>query len=199
MSTTTTRPGNARLYRRVARRETHSPKSTLAIVIAAVIAVSLAYLATEIVLDLVGAAPLLVAPADMAAAITAVPALPPATLITAGAIVAVIGLVLFIAALTPGRRPKHLIDTARTVSVVDNEVIASAIARGAAFAGDTSPDNVRVSVSRRLAVVDLTPASGRPVDRDAVERAVSSALDSFALRERVTSRIRISDTGKVGA
>ena len=199
MSTIPPRREHADLYRRVARRETHSPKSFLAIVIATVIAVGIIYLATEIVLYLLSNAPILVAPAEIAKAVTDAPALPPTTLLVAGAFVVVLGLLLLIAALTPARRPKHLIDTERTVSVVDNEVVASAIARGAALASDTSPDNVRVSVSRRLAVVDLTPASGRPVDRDAVERSVAEALESFALRERVTPRIRIAATGKVGA
>ena len=52
-------------YRRIGRRETHSPRSLLAIVLAVLLIVTLAWVGTEIVIALLGAPALLVAPVDM--------------------------------------------------------------------------------------------------------------------------------------
>jgi hypothetical protein len=58
-------PSFSGIYRRVSRRETHSPRSLVAIVLAVVLILVLAWIGTEIVLALLGAPALLVAPVDM--------------------------------------------------------------------------------------------------------------------------------------
>jgi hypothetical protein len=190
------------IQRRVARRETHSPRSLLAIVLAVVLIVVFAWLGTEIVLALLGAPALLAAPADMFASVVNLGSdgsAPAAIVATAGILVAVVGIVLVVVAVAPGRRARHLLAADRTVVVVDNEVIASALARHASITGDVDPDNTTVSVSHRRAAVDLTPTSGIPVDRAAVAEEVSRQLESYALTPSVTARVRIAESGRIGA
>ena len=187
------------LYARIGRRETHSSRSMLAIVLAIILIVVFAWVGTEVVIALLGLPALLVAPSDMFASAVGLAEQPAALVAIAGIVAAVVGLVLIIMSLSPGRRARHLLDTERAVTVVDNEVIASALARHASYAGNVDPDNATVSVSHRLGVVDLTPTSGIPADRDAVTRAVTEQLDSYGLRPAVRARVRIAEKGKVGA
>lgn len=187
------------LYRRIARRETHSPRSLPAIVLAVALIVVIAWIGTEIVIALLGAPALLVAPADMFTSAVNLVDAPAGIVAAAGIVVAVIGLVLVITAVSPGRRSRHLLDDDRTVVVVDDEVIASALARHASTAGDVDPDNATVTVSRRRADVHLTPTSGIPVDRDAVNQAVTRQADSYSLKPAISARVRVADTGRIGA
>jgi hypothetical protein len=187
------------LYRRIARRETHSPRSVPAIVIAVIVVLALAYLAVEAVLQLLAQPALGTRLVNVARFVVDTGTYPEAAVATAGIIAAVVGLILMIVALSGGRRARHLVDTERTVTVVDNEVIASALARHAAQAGDVDPDNARVSVSHRDAVVRLTPSSGTPVDQDAVDTVVRAQLESYGLRPATKSRVVVDTSGKVGA
>ncbi|MCS5734591.1 DUF6286 domain-containing protein [Herbiconiux daphne] len=186
-------------YKRLLRRESHSPRSTLAIVLAIVGIVACLYAATEIVLHLLGVAPLLAAPADIAAAIASISSVETWLLVVAGAVVALIGLWLVIVAIAPGRRARHRLVTERSAVVVDDEVIASALARTASRAALVSPDGVRASVSRRSAVVTMTPRSGQPIDRAAAAEAVQRELDESGLAPTLRSRTTIEKRGVVGA
>ncbi|MCU1407784.1 MAG: hypothetical protein JWQ43_4087 [Glaciihabitans sp.] len=187
------------VYRRLLRRETHSPRSILAIAIAIVVILALAWLGTEIVLSLLGQPPLLVTPADMANSAEQLSAVGTTLLVVCGTVVAIVGLILVIAALTPGRRARHIINGNRSAVVVDNAVIASALARHAANAGAVDPDNARVTVGHRRASVEITPASGVPISNESIHREVSSQLESFALASPVSPTIVVRPTGKVGA
>lgn len=193
------RPDHSGVHRRVSRRETHSPRSLIAIVLAVVLIVVFAWIGTEIVLSLFGLGALLVAPADMFAAALNLPSLPTAILAAAGIVVAVVGVLLIIAAVSPGRRARHTLASERSAVVIDNEVIASALARHAALAADVDPDDVTVSVSHRLAEVRLVPSAGRPVDRAAVQSEVDRHLADYDLRPRLRARVQIAEQSKVGA
>ncbi|NQX26664.1 hypothetical protein HQQ81_04775 [Microbacteriaceae bacterium VKM Ac-2854] len=189
----------AALYKRLIRRETHSPKSVLAIVLASILILLCLWLGTELVLSLLGQPALLVAPADLLASVGLLDGVIPAVLAAIGIVVALIGLVLVIAAFSSGRRARHSIDTERVAIVVDNEVIASALARHASAAGNVSPDNARVSVSHRRAEVHLLPASGTKLDRDRVESAVDEQLTGYGLKPVVRSKVVVNESGRVGA
>jgi hypothetical protein len=190
---------NTSLYSRLSRRETHSPRSALAITLAVLLILVAAWIGTEIVLSLLALPALLVAPADMFASALGVLEQPAQYVGIAGVVVAIIGLVLLIAGLAPGRRARHTLTSTRTATVADNAVIASALARHAAHAGNVSPDNVTVSVSHRRADVHLTPASGLPVDASAITAAVNQQLERYELTPRVTAKVRVAENGKVGA
>lgn len=187
------------LGRRILRRELHSPRSVAAIAVATVLVIGLAWVGTEVVIALLGLPALLVAPADMFGSALRLPEAPAAIVVAAGAVAAVIGIALIVLALRPGRRARHVLAADRAVVVVDNEVVASAIARHASLAADVDPDHTTVSVSRRSAVVDLVPASGIPVDRAAVAETVDRQIASYRLRDRLSSRVRVSERGRVGA
>ncbi|NYF11936.1 hypothetical protein HDC34_000230 [Pseudoclavibacter sp. JAI123] len=187
------------LYSRLSRRETHSPRSALAIILAVMLILVAAWIGTEIVLSLLALPALLVAPADMFTSALGVLEQPTQYVGIAGVVVAIIGLILLIAGLAPGRRARHTLTSTRTATVADNAVIASALARHAAHAGNVSPDNVTVSVSHRRADVHLVPASGLPVDAAAITAAVNQQLEQYELTPRVTAKVRVAENGKVGA
>ena len=190
---------NATLYRRIARRETHSSRATPAIIVAVLAVVALAWLVTETILAATGQRPLLLDPAAMVAGIVALPSVLPAYLIGSGIVLAIIGVVLVVLALSAGRLGRHTIDDDRAVVVVHDEVVGSALVRTAADESSTDPDKAYATVSKRRATVRLTPSSGTTVDRDSVQRGVEERLQSFDLRPPVTSRIVIDKKGKVGA
>ncbi|HEY9466381.1 MAG TPA: DUF6286 domain-containing protein [Vicinamibacterales bacterium] len=158
-----------------------------------------AYVGTEIILSMLNQRALLAAPQDMLATLGALGSAPVALPIGIGVILMIIGLLLLIAALTPGRRARHQLAASRAAVVADNEVIASALARHAARAANLNPDNTLVSVSARRAIVRLTPTSGTPVQRDAVADAVREQLAAFELATPVRFSVVITPSGKVGA
>lgn len=186
-------------YARLRRRETHSPRSGLAITLAVVLVVVLAWVGTETVLSLLRLPALLIAPGAMARALVTVTSVPGGYAIASAAVLAVIGVVLVVAALAPARRARHTVHDDRLAVVIDNEVIASALARHASHAAGVDPDNTTVAVSHRRAEVSLIPSSGVPVAKDEVEAAVSRQLAQYQLVPAVSPRINISQNGRVGA
>lgn len=187
-----------KLQSHVLRRELHSPKSGLAITLAVLAIVALAWLGTECVLAALGQPKLLLSPADMAAGIRGLATVQTGLLIAAGAVLALIGLILVIAALTAGRRGRHVIGAGSTAAVVNDEVIGSALVRTAATTASISPDRAVAEVGRRSATVRITPISGVEIDRPAVERAVSDAAEGFGLTPPIRTRVVIDKKGKVG-
>lgn len=186
-------------YRRVVRRELHSPRSVLAIVVAVLLIIACAYLGTEIMLGMLGQRPLLASPSDMVRSLGDLGRAPVALLVLIGAALVVFGILVLIGALSPGRRARHELPADRAVVVVDDEVIASALARHAAHAAGVHPDRTRVSVSKRRAVVRLTPASGIPANRGAVAASVDEQLETLRLIPSIRPSIDIASSGVVGA
>lgn len=190
--------GPTPLLRRLARRELHSPRSTAAITLAIILVIVAVWIAVESVLALVGVPPLLVSPGEIPSAAASLPTTQPAILGAAGALVLVLGIVLLALAIGPGRRHRHLLATDRVLAVVDDEVIASALAQQASVTAATHPDGTLVAVGRRTAAIRITPASGITVDRAAVDQAVAAQLERYALRPSLRAVTTISSNGKVG-
>jgi hypothetical protein len=175
-------------YRRLVRRETHSSRSGIAIALAVILILALAWLGTEAVLAAVGAA---------TATLDAVGA-PAGWLVAAGAVTALVGLVLVVVGLSPARRGRRAASSGRTAAVVDDRVIARSLALTASHAGEVSPDQVDVSVSARTALVRITPTSGRSTDVRAVEEAVRAELDGYDYHPALTARVSLASEGRVG-
>jgi hypothetical protein len=191
---------NDTAYRRISRRETHSPRSGAAILLAVVIVLVAAWLATEVVLALLGQPALLVVPGDAVDAAIALPTSVDAPLlIAAGAVVAVIGLALILVGVLPGRRANHAGRTGRTALVIDNRAIASALARRAARAANVDPDQVVATVSHRLAEVRVRRTSGWAIDTAAVEAAVDNEIERLDVSPALRSRVVVESKGVVGA
>ncbi|WP_285041017.1 DUF6286 domain-containing protein [Plantibacter sp. LMC-P-059a] len=195
---TTPAAGPTKVLRRLARRELHSPRSTAAILLAVLLVLVALWIAVETVLALIGIRPLLVAPGEIPSAAASLPNTQPVILGVAGALVLVLGVILLGIALGPGRRHRHLMSTGRVLAVVDDEVIASALAQRASTTAATHPDGTSVAVGRRSAAIRITPASGMPVDRSEVDRAVAADLDAFGLQPSLRATTSISSNGKVG-
>jgi hypothetical protein len=187
-----------RLQSHVIRRELHSPKSALAIVLALVAIVALAWVGTESVLAAIGRPALLMTPEAMASGIRGLPSVPAGALITSGIVLALIGLILVIAALTAGRRGRHVIGAGSAAAVVNDEVIGSALVRTAASSAGISPDRAVATVGRSSATVRITPVSGVEIDRTAVHDAVAQAADAFGLTPTIRTKVVIDKKGQVG-
>ncbi len=188
----------APIYGRISRRELHSPRSAVAIIVAVVVILLCAWVGAEIVLLVINQPALLATPTELAAGVASISTVPASLLSTIALACALVAVVLLVTAVTPGRRPRHLIDSKRTVTVVDDEVIASALAGRAARVGGINPDDTRVSISHRLATVQLVPTSGQPVQSDSVQQAVQDQLDSLHLRPTLQTRVVVAVGGKVG-
>ena len=186
-------------YSRLRRRETTSPRSIPAITTAIIILLICAYLATEIILRMLSQPPLLVQPSALIAGALTAPETVAAVVLTTGIAAALLGLVLIIAAVSPGRRSRHIVDTERTLTIVDDEVIASALSRRAAVDANVDPDAARVTVSARRAVVTLTAASGTPISIAPVADTVQKQLEGYRLSPPLTGSVRIDQRRKVGA
>ncbi|WP_375389132.1 hypothetical protein [uncultured Amnibacterium sp.] len=187
-----------RLQNRVLRRELHSSKSTLAITLAVLAILALAWLGTESALAALGQPALLLSPDAMASGIRGLASVQAGILIAAGVVLALIGLLLIVAALSAGRRGRHVIGAGDSAAVVDDEVVGSALVRTAASTAGISPDRVVANVGRRSATVRITPISGNPIDRAAVQRDVQDAADGFALTPPIRTRVTIDKKGRVG-
>lgn len=185
--------------RRLLRRETHSPRAGLAITVALITIVLCLFVATEIVLQLLGRDAVLFSPTDAVRAAASPTDDIRRLAIPLGIGVALIGLLLLLAAVLPGRRTRHSLSTDRLAVVIDDEVIASALARSAATTAGVAPDAVRVTVGRRSARISLSPTSGLRVDGALVTESAAAALDRIGPHPAIHPSLVVAAAGKVGA
>jgi hypothetical protein len=196
-------PAGRRLdIRRVVHRETHSSRAAVSVV-AAVLVMGLAgYGLLESAVHAIGQPAWLIEPQLAAERIVALPAgLPPLLLGAGGAVVAMVGLFFLLNAVLPGRRARHVLNggDSSTAVVVDDEVIASALARSARPAANVTPEQVMVVVSQRQVIVNVRPTSGIPVTEQAVLAAVEDELREMSLDPLPEVRVNVSSAGVIGA
>jgi hypothetical protein len=188
---------------RILRRETHSSRAVVATVAAVLVIALAAYGLLEAAVHAIGQPAWLIEPQVAAERLVALPAgIPPLLLGAIGAVLAMVGLVFFLHGVLPGRRARHLLrrgpDPAGA-AVVDDEVIASSLARRARLAANVAPEQVMVIVSQRQTEVNVRPTSGVPVDREAVLAAVRSELDAMALDPSPEVHVNVAPSGVIGA
>jgi hypothetical protein len=173
-----------RTLARVQRRETHSPRSAAMVVAVILLIVVIAYLATETVLVMAGAPALVAAPADLLRAVSA----SSGTAMTAiGAAVALAGAALVVIAVTPGRLAKHAMAAADgTIVVVDNGVIAAALAQHLSDTLGIDRRRLTVGVGHRRVDVTVRPETGLRLDLDEVRAASEAELATYGLSPSVT-------------
>lgn len=187
---------------RIIRRETRSSRAVVATAAAVLVMVLAGYGLLEAGVHAIGAPAWLIDPRAAGEQLVRLPAgVPTALLATLGAVVAMLGLFFFLNGILPGRRARHVLrgTGAGPAVVVDDEVIASALARRARLAANVTPEQVMVVVSQRQAVVNVRPTSGVPVDQDAVLAAVQDELDQMALEPAPEVRISVASSGVIGA
>lgn len=191
-----TSPGTTRLRRRLVRRETHSPR-TSAMVIAALICIALlAYAGVEMVLATLELAPLVAAPLDLLTALATLPEAGPT--VAAGSVgVALVGFVLVLVAVTPGRRARHALEGDADVLVVaDNGVIAASLAHRVAEEAGLDPARVRVGVAHRRVDVTVRAEAGVPIDRDRLRAIAERETAEHRLVPDVRTVVRIDRSGE---
>lgn len=180
------------VLRRVVRRETHSPRTVAVFVAVILLILALAYIGLEIVLYLAAQPALLVGPIAGWGWLVGLPTAQPAGLVIAGsAVLAVIGLVFIWLAVMPGRLSKHTLEAGDRAVVVDNGVIASALAQHLSEEIGIARENITVGVGHRSVDVTVRPGAGIPLDRGAVQSAAETELGSYRLSRSVRTRVRI--------
>lgn len=185
---------------RVLARETSSSRA-FAASIAAILVIGLCgYALLETAVRAVGQPPWLIDPQTAADRITALPAgVAPLLLGVTGAVVFAAGLFFFLNAVLPGRRARHVLADPRAAVVVDDEVIASALARRARLAANVTQEQVMVVVSRRQVLVNVRPTSGVPLREADVLAAVQAELRAMALSPMPEVRVNLASSGVIGA
>ncbi|MGD2202676.1 DUF6286 domain-containing protein [Microbacterium maritypicum] len=180
------------VLRRVIRRETHSPRTVAMFVAVILLILALAYIGLEIVLSLAAQPALLIGPAAAGGWLIGLPAAQPAGLVIAGSVVlALIGVIFIVLAITPGRLSKHVLDGGGRAVVVDNGVIASALAQHLAEETGLARDSITVGVGHRTVDVTVRPGIGIPLDKADVASAAEAELQTYRLAQRVRTRVRI--------
>lgn len=180
------------VLRRVVRRETHSPRTVAMIVAVVLVILALVYVGTEIVLSLAGQPALLLGPAAAFGWVVGLPTeVPVGVSIAIGAVIAVLGVILVVLAIAPGRLSKHQLVVGESAVVADNGVIASAIAQRVSGESGLPRDQVRVGVGHRSADVTLTPAVGVPVDEAQVRSTVDAEVESYRLASKLRTSVRV--------
>lgn len=162
------------IYRRVLRREMHSPRSAAAVVFAMLFALTLLALlalgvwaaADNVFRD--RAATWL---ADLMRAADATSAL-----IVTGVLSLFVAALLIFSALLPGRRARHARVTDRVALVVDDGVLADAAADAVVRECALDRSQVSTTIARRTLAVRVTPTSGIRIDHDRVMRAAIGAV-----------------------
>lgn len=183
------------VLRRVVRRETHSPRSVAFAVVVLLTIVACLYLAVETVLSLASQPALLVRPIDALAWLAALPTdVPVGAVIAGGLAVAVVGVWLILLAVTPGRLSKHEMDAGGRAALVDNGVLAAAIAQRVSDETGLARDRVTVGVAHRSVDVSVKPGAGIPVDRAQVNAVAEAELSGFKLTRPLRTRVRVERT-----
>ena len=184
---------------RALRRELHASRAVPSVITGAVVAAACVLLFLEAVLKAVGDRPFLIDLERVGTWLGALPrSVPPSLLVPAGLLLLVIGLVLFLAAVLPGRRARYAIPNSRTAVVVDAEILASSLARRARLTAGVGPEQVLVTVGRRLVEVSVRPTSGIPVQAEGVRAAVEEELRGTVAEPFPTVRVTIAPSGVIG-
>lgn len=197
--------GDSPDMRRVLHRETHSSRAPVAVAAAVLVAVLAGYGLLEAAVHAFGQPAWLIEPQVAAQRLVALPAgMSPLLLGAIGGVVAMAGLVFLLNGVLPGRRARHLLpgaghSAASPAVVVDDEVIASSLARRARLAANVTPEQVMVVVSRRQVLVNVRPTSGVPVDEGTVLAAVEDELEQMALEPSPAARVNVTPSGVIGA
>ncbi|TDW47624.1 hypothetical protein EDF52_106189 [Curtobacterium sp. PhB42] len=186
---------NGSVERRIRRRSVHRSRSTAVAVALVVLALVAAWIGTESVLRAIGRPPLLADPQ------TAVDAAlqPDAAFVTIAEVIAVVlvvlGIVLIVLALKPGRQHRSVVQHDRGAVVIDTRIVASTAANAAGTAAGVPEGNASATARGRRTDVRIVPVTGIPVDEQAVQAAVRDRLSGLDERFGHNIRVRIDEKG----
>lgn len=179
------------VLRRIVRRETHSPRTVAAAVTAAVLILALGYVAVETVLGMAGRPPLLARPGDVLRWLAALPDGQSAVLATVSAALVALGLALILLAVLPGRLSRQEASGNGRAVIVDNGVIATALAQHLSDEIGIARDRLTVGVGHRAIDVTVRAEPWSGVDETEVRAVVEAEVASYQLARRLATRVRI--------
>ncbi|WP_412147975.1 DUF6286 domain-containing protein [Curtobacterium flaccumfaciens] len=186
---------NGSVERRIRRRSVHRSRSTAVAVALVVLALVAAWIGTESVLSAIGRPPLVADPQTVvdtalrpdAAFVTIVE-------VIAGALV-VLGVVLVVLALKPGRQHRSVVEHERGAVVIDARILASTAANAAGMAAGVPEGNASATARGRSTEVRIVPVTGVPVDEASVRAAVVERLSGLDERFGRRVRVRVEEKG----
>lgn len=183
------------LEKRLRRRSIHRSRSTAVAITLVVVAVVAAWIGTEAVLKAIGQAPLLADPQTVVD--TALK--PDAAFTTIAEVIAaaqvILGIILIVLALKPGRQPRSGIDRDRGAVVIDTRILASTAANAAAHAAGVPEANASASARGHRTQVLVVPLSGIPVDASVVEHAVGDRLGRLGGKHGTSVQVTVEQKG----
>jgi hypothetical protein len=184
---------------RILRRETHSSRAPLSVIAAIILTLAAVYGLLESMLRALGQPAWLIDPITAARKLAQLPdGVSPILLGVAGVLFLLVGLVFLAHAVLPGRRARHVIKDPRVAVVVDDEVIASALARRARLAAGVTREQVMVVVSARAVQVNVRPTSGIRLQESVIQAAVEAELEAMALDPAPEVKVHLSGSGVIG-
>lgn len=186
---------NGSVERRIRRRSVHRSRSTAVAVALVVLALVAAWIGTESVLSAIGRPPLVADPQTVvdtalrpdAAFVTIVE-------VIAGVLV-VLGVVLVVLALKPGRQHRSVVEHERGAVVIDSRIVASTAANVAGMAAGVPEGNASATARGRSTEVRIVPVTGVPVDEATVRAAVVERLSGLDERFGRRVRVRVEEKG----
>lgn len=180
------------------RRETHSSRALISVIVALLLMAGLGYLATEGVLAALGRPPLLAAPQDLwEQAPKALQDKYRPLVIIVGVILGLFGLGLLAKAILPGTLSKHALKDDRAAYVADDSVIASGISRLMREDAGLPQGTVSTAVSKRRSLSTITPTTGRPIDQEQMLKLAKDEAASWQLQPRLKTAIKVSQEGRL--
>ncbi|MBF4595266.1 hypothetical protein ITJ58_15995 [Curtobacterium flaccumfaciens] len=186
---------NGSVERRIRRRSVHRSRSTAVAVALVVLALVAAWIGTEALLSAIGRPPLVADPQTVvdtalrpdAAFVTIVE-------VIAGVLV-VLGVVLVVLALKPGRQHRSVVEHERGAVVIDARIVASTAANAAGMAAGVPEGNASATARGRSTEVRIVPVTGVPVDEASVRAAVVERLSGLDERFGRRVRVRVEEKG----
>ncbi|WP_144712777.1 DUF6286 domain-containing protein [Curtobacterium pusillum] len=186
---------NGSVERRIRRRSVHRSRSTAVAVTLVVLALVAAWVGTESVLAGIGRPPLIADPQTVVSAALR----PDAAFVTIAEIVAVVlvvlGIVLIVLALGPGRQHRSVVEHDRGAVIIDTRIVASTAANAAGAAAGVPEGNASATARGRRTEVRVVPVTGIPVDEAVVRDAVRDRLSGLDERFGRSVRVRVEEKG----
>jgi hypothetical protein len=186
---------NGSVERRIRRRSVHRSRSTAVAVSLVVLALVAAWVGTESILAGIGRPPLLADPQTVVDAALR----PDAAFVTIAEVVAVVlvvlGIVLIVLALKPGRQHRSVVEHDRGAVIIDTRIVASTAANAAGTATGVPEGNASATARGRRTEVRVVPVTGIPVDEAVVRDAVRDRLSGLDERFGRSVRVRVEEKG----
>lgn len=183
----------------ILKRESRSSRAVISVVAAILVALLALYGLLEAMLRVLGQPPWLIDPLTAAQRLAQLPeGILPAMLVAIGLLIFVVGLVFLGNAVIPGRRARHVIPDPRVAVVVDDVVVASALAKRARLAAGVTREQVVVVVSAKSVQVNVRPTSGILLDEALIQAAVEDELTAMALQPAPAVKVHLANSGVIG-